>query len=40
MVTTEAGNLAKVTAPAYIAAFAPDKGESVNTLIADPLPGS
>ncbi|WP_329452836.1 MULTISPECIES: hypothetical protein [unclassified Streptomyces] len=38
--TTEAGNLAKVTAPAYIAAFAPDKGESVNTLIADPLPGA
>jgi hypothetical protein len=23
---------------AYIAAFAPDKGESVNTLIADPPP--
>ncbi|MFE9967433.1 hypothetical protein [Streptomyces sp. NPDC005525] len=40
MVITEAGNLAKVTAPAYIAAFAADKGESVNTLIADPLPGA
>ncbi|MFF1969806.1 hypothetical protein ACFVW5_40480 [Streptomyces sp. NPDC058232] len=37
---TETGNLAKVTAPAYIAAFAADKGESVNTLIADPLPGA
>ena len=24
----------------YIAAFAPDKGESVNTLIADPPPRS
>jgi hypothetical protein len=24
----------------YIAAFAPDKGESVNTLIADPPPGA
>jgi pimeloyl-ACP methyl ester carboxylesterase len=33
-VITEAGNHEKVTALAYIAAFAPDKGESVNTLIA------
>ena len=24
----------------YIAAFAPDKGESVNTLIANPPPGA
>jgi len=24
----------------YVAAFAPDKGESVNTLIADPPPGA
>jgi hypothetical protein len=24
----------------YVAAFAPDKGESVNTLIADPQPGA
>ena len=31
---TEAGNHEKVTSLAYIAAFAPDKGESVNTLIA------
>jgi pimeloyl-ACP methyl ester carboxylesterase len=33
-VITEAGLHDKVTALAYIAAFAPDKGESVNTLIA------
>jgi len=33
-VITEAGNHEKVTSLAYIAAFAPDKGESVNTLIA------
>jgi pimeloyl-ACP methyl ester carboxylesterase len=30
----------KVAALVYIAAFAPDKGESVNTLIADPPPGA
>jgi hypothetical protein len=29
-----------VAALVYIAAFAPDKGESVNTLIADPPPGA
>ncbi|WP_344485663.1 hypothetical protein [Nonomuraea monospora] len=29
-----------VAALAYIAAFAPDKRESVNTLIADPPPGA
>ena len=40
VVITEAGNHQKVTALAYIAAFAPDKGESVNTLIADPPPGA
>jgi pimeloyl-ACP methyl ester carboxylesterase len=33
-VITEAGLHDKVTALVYIAAFAPDKGESVNTLIA------
>jgi len=33
-VITEAGLHEKVTSLAYIAAFAPDKGESVNTLIA------
>ncbi len=39
-VITEAGNHPKVAALVYIAAFAPDKGESVNTLIADPPPGA
>jgi pimeloyl-ACP methyl ester carboxylesterase len=39
-VITEAGNQPKVAALVYIAAFAPDKGESVNTLIADPPPGA
>src|SRR5215470_17448526 len=33
-VITEAGRHEKVAGLAYIAAFAPDKGESVNTLIA------
>src|SRR3984893_1406433 len=37
-VITEAGNDPNVTALVYIAAFAPDAGESVNTLIADPPP--
>ncbi len=37
-VITEAGNDPNVAALVYIAAFAPDKGESVNTLIADPPP--
>ncbi|MFD7442959.1 alpha/beta fold hydrolase [Streptomyces sp. NPDC059909] len=40
VVVTEAGNHDKVAALVYIAAFAPDKGESVNTLIADPPPGA
>ncbi|MFI9780957.1 alpha/beta fold hydrolase [Streptomyces sp. NPDC051956] len=39
-VITEAGNHPNVAALAYIAAFAPDKDESVNTLIADPPPGA
>ena len=39
-VITEAGNHDKVMSLAYIAAFAPDKGESVSTLIADPPPGA
>jgi pimeloyl-ACP methyl ester carboxylesterase len=39
-VISEAGNHPRVSALVYIAAFAPDKGESVNTLIADPLPGA
>ena len=37
-VITEAGTNPKVAALVYIAAFAPDKDESVNTLIADPPP--
>ena len=39
-VITEAGNHPAVKALVYIAAFAPDQGESVNTLIADPPPGA
>lgn len=39
-VVSEAGTHEKVAAVVYIAAFAPDKGESVNTLIADPPPGA
>ncbi|MEU8300358.1 alpha/beta hydrolase [Micromonospora sp. NPDC048909] len=39
-VITEAGNHPKVAGLVYIAAFAPDKGESVNTLIANPPPGA
>ncbi|WP_055697506.1 alpha/beta fold hydrolase [Streptomyces silaceus] len=39
-VVTEAGLHDNVTALVYIAAFVPDKGESVNTLIADPPPGA
>src|ERR1700758_247437 len=37
-VITEAGNDPKVTALVYIAAFAPDRGESVATLTKDPPP--
>ena len=40
VVITEAGNDPKVRALAYIAAFAPDAGESVDTLIANPAPGA
>ncbi|XUL92364.1 alpha/beta fold hydrolase [Streptomyces galilaeus] len=39
-VITEAGRHDKVAALAYIAAFAPDKDESVGTLVADPAPGA
>ncbi|HEY3609860.1 MAG TPA: alpha/beta hydrolase [Pseudonocardiaceae bacterium] len=39
-VISEAGTHAGVAALVYIAAFAPDKGESVNTLIANPPPGA
>ena len=37
---TEAGNDPKVVGLVYIAAFAPDKGESVSSLIKDPPPGA
>jgi pimeloyl-ACP methyl ester carboxylesterase len=40
VVITEAGTDERVVGLVYIAAFAPDKGESVNTLIADPPPGA
>lgn len=39
-VITEAGNDPKVVGLVYIAAFAPDTNESVNTLIANPVPGA
>jgi pimeloyl-ACP methyl ester carboxylesterase len=38
VVITEAGNDPKVSKLVYIAAFAPDKGESVASLIKDPAP--
>ena len=39
-VVSEAGNDPKVKSLVYIAAFAPDKGESVASLIANPAPGA
>jgi len=39
-VITEAGNHPKVERLVYVTAFAPDKGESVNALIANPPPGA
>ena len=39
-VITEAGNDPKVARLVYIAAFVPGKGESVATLIKDPVPGA
>src|SRR5213595_1727646 len=39
-VITEAGNDPKVAGLVYITAFAPDKGESVSSLITDPPPGA
>jgi pimeloyl-ACP methyl ester carboxylesterase len=39
-VITEAGNDPKVVGLVYITAFAPDKGESVATLIKDPPPSA
>ena len=40
VVITAAGTDAKVAGLVYIAAFAPDKGESVSSLIQDPPPGA
>jgi len=40
VVITEAGNDPKVKGLVYVAAFAPDKGESVASLIKDPPPGA
>ena len=40
VVITEAGNDPKVAGLVYVAAFAPDKGESVSSLIKDPPPGA
>jgi len=40
VVITEAGNDPRVARLVYIAAFAPDSGESVSTLIKDPPPGA
>jgi len=39
-VITESGRHDRVAGLVYITAFAPDKGESVSTLIADPPPGA
>ena len=40
VVITEAGNDPTVAGLVYIAAFAPEKGESVSSLIKDPVPGA
>ena len=40
VVITEAGNDPKVEGLVYIAAFAPDKGESVSSVIKNPPPGA
>jgi len=40
VVITEAGNDPKVAGLVYVAAFAPDRGESVNELIKNPAPGA
>lgn len=40
VVITEAGNDPNVAALVYIAAFAPDRGESVGSLIKNPAPGA
>ena len=40
VVITDAGNDSKVSKLVYIAAFAPDTGESVASLIKNPVPGA
>jgi pimeloyl-ACP methyl ester carboxylesterase len=40
VVVTEAGTDPRVAGVVYIAAFAPDRGESVSSLIKDPPPGA
>src|SRR5580700_11131616 len=40
VVITEAGNDPKVAGLVYVTAFAPDKGESVSSLIQNPQPGA
>src|SRR5438105_12005010 len=40
VVITEAGTHRNVVGLVYITAFAPDRGESVNALIANPPPGA
>src|SRR4029078_5424581 len=40
VVITEAGTHANVARLVYIAAFVPDRGESVDSLLADPPPGA
>jgi len=40
VVITEAGNDPKVAGLVYITAFAPDKGESISSLIQNPPPGA
>ena len=40
VVITQAGNDPKVAGLVYIAAFGPDKGESVDSLIKNPAPGA
>jgi pimeloyl-ACP methyl ester carboxylesterase len=40
VIVTEAGNHPAVAGLVYIAAFAPDAGESVSSLIANPAPGA
>ncbi len=39
-VITEAGNDPKVRGLAYLAAFVPDRGESLKSLLANPVPGA